>query len=323
MPLSPTKSSTSNNRLQFSPGLEGYDNWNDIPVYNPPQTKVRPALLQNCTNNDPCQTQNDYIREWLPRRRQYVSTIMEGEGRRSDICGSCEEAEATWRCVDCLGRPMLCTGCCCNAHWSTPFHRVEQWVGTHWSPSWLMNVGCEIHLGHNGDRCSTTGQWSRPDVPVPDDDEWVDDDEHVIPPTGESDLAGGPDALHPQTGTPVLPPEDIPQVVTVVDTSGVHQLIIRPCRCISNEDSDDIQLLKMGLFTASFHRIKTVFTVQVLDAYRLDNLVCNTTAYQFYKRLRRITSPAFPHTVPVRHAGSQPSYPRMTTINNRIAIANL
>jgi CxC2 like cysteine cluster associated with KDZ transposases len=149
-----------------------------------------------------------------------------------------------------------------------------------------MNVGCEIHLGHNGDRCPTAGQWSGQDFPVAEDEEWVDDNEHVIPPTGESDPARLPDALHPQTSVPVLPPEDIAQVVTVVDTSGIHQLIIRPCRCASNEDSDDIQLLKIGLFTSSFHQIKMVFTIQVLDAYRLDNLVCNTTAYQFYKRLR-------------------------------------
>jgi hypothetical protein len=70
---------------------------------------------------------------------------------------------------------------------------------------------------------------------------------------------------------------------------------------MDNKDSDDIQLLKMGLFPASFTRIRTAFTLRVLDAYRLDNLVCNTTAYQFYKRLRRLTSPAFPHTVPVSY----------------------
>jgi CxC2 like cysteine cluster associated with KDZ transposases len=116
-----------------------------------------------------------------------------------------------------------------------------------------MNVGCEIHLGHDGNQCPTTGQWSSPEILVPDDAEWLDDDEDGIPPAGESYLAGGADALQPQTSIPVLPPEDLAQVVTVVDTSGVHELIIWLCRCTSNQDPDDIQLLKMGLFPVSFH----------------------------------------------------------------------
>jgi CxC2 like cysteine cluster associated with KDZ transposases len=220
---------------------------------------------------------------------------MEAEGREIDICTTCRTAEATWRCLECIGRPMLCIGCSRIEHSRTPFHRVEQWTGTHWAPSWLISVGCEIHLGHNGDQCPNTGQWNPPDNPIPDDEEWVDEDEDGIPP------AGSQNAFHPQAGAAILPPEDLPQVATVVDTSGVHKLVIRPCRCISNDDPDDIQLLKMGLFPTSFLRIKTVFTLRVLDAYRLDNLVCNTTAYQYYKRLRRLTSPAFPHTVPVSH----------------------
>ena len=226
---------------------------------------------------------------------------MEAEGREVDICTSCGEAEATWRCVECIGRPMFCIRCCHNVHRRTPFHRVEQWTGSHWAPSWLINVGCEIHLGHNGDHCPNAGRWNRSDASMDNEEEWVDEDEDMMSPGGETDPAGNVDALRPQAGLPVLPPEDVPQVVTVVDTSGVHQLVIRPCRCKSNGNPDDIQLLNIGLFPASFRRIQTVFTLRVLDAYRLDNLVCNTTAYQYYKRLRRLTSPAFPHTIPVSH----------------------
>jgi hypothetical protein len=214
-----------------------------------------------------------------------------------DICTSCGKTEGTWRCVVCIGRPVFCSRCCREAHRQSPFHRVEQWTGTHWSPSWLINVGCEIQLGHGSEKCMNTGIWNQ--ETAAEDEDWIDDD---MPPAGElHNITEDSDALHPEPGAPILSPEDAGQVVTVVDTSGVHQLVIRPCRCWDNKDSDDIQLLKMGLFPASFTRVRTVFTLRVLDAYRLDNLVCNTTAYQFYKRLRRLTSPAFPHTVPVSY----------------------
>ena len=175
---------------------------------------------------------------------------MEAEGRESNLCSSCKEVEATWRCLHCLGRRLLCTGCCRTTHFCLPFHRVEQWAGTHWAPSWLINVGCEIHLGHNGDRCPTTGEWQLAEPVVPAEDDWVDEEDIV--PAEALDPANTTHALHREAGSPVVPPGDISQVVTIVDSSGVHQLVVRPCRCVSNQDPDDIQLLKMGLFPASF-----------------------------------------------------------------------
>lgn len=247
------------------------------------------------------QTQNDYIREWLPRRKKYLQTIMETEGRSDAICTGCDSAEGNWRCLRCIGKPVFCIGCCRETHQRLPFHRVEQWTGTHWASSWLIGVGVEVHLGHHGARCPNPGSWMDTSATF-DEDEWDDDeDDPNTPPAGEPvDHADTTNGLYPRGHVPNIPAETSGQVLTVVDTSGVHQVIVRPCRCNSNQEPDDIQLLKMGLFPTSFTRIRTVFTLHVLDTYRLDNLVCNTTAYQFYKRLRRITSPAFPHSVPVR-----------------------
>ena len=39
-PASPAKRPTTTNHLEFSPGLAGYDNWSDIPIYTAPHTKV-------------------------------------------------------------------------------------------------------------------------------------------------------------------------------------------------------------------------------------------------------------------------------------------
>lgn len=175
---------------------------------------------------------------------------------------------------------------------------MEQWTGTHWAASWLINVGTEIQLGHGGQQCPCPGSWNqRRDILVDDDNEWVDED---LPPAGETeDGAPSGEALNVQAGAPLLPDSDVGQVLNIIDVSGVHRLVVRPCGCASNVDSDDIQLLRIGLFAASFARIRTVFTLSVLDDYRRDNLVCNTTAYQYFKKLRRVTSPAFPHIVPV------------------------
>ncbi|KAG1884016.1 hypothetical protein F4604DRAFT_1525488, partial [Suillus subluteus] len=84
----------------------------------------------------------------------------------------------------------------------------------------------------------------------------------------------------------------------VVDTSGVHSLMIRFCRCASAL-GPDMQLFEIGLFPASFTLPKTVFTFAVLDDFLLDNLECGTSAMNYYSKLRRITSSIFPHLVPV------------------------
>jgi hypothetical protein len=227
--------------------------------------------------------------------------MLEAEGRPEDTCVNCKAAEATWKCIGCLGQPVLCTGCCRDLHRLAPFHRVKQWAGTFWAASWLINVGAEIHLGHKGQPCPRPRNWQTAYSAHEEDEEWEDMDDMDIPPAGEmTDGAQSCEALQVQTGAPNLTPGDEGQVVTMIDTSGIHRLVVRPCGCFSNADADDIQLLKMGFFPSSFTRIRTVFTFQVLDDYRRDNLVCNTTAYQYFKKLRRVTSSAFPHTVPVR-----------------------
>jgi hypothetical protein len=89
--------------------------------------------------------------------------------------------------------------------------------------------------------------------------------------------------------------------ICIVNRSGVHHLPVKWCRC-PGHDPDDRQLFMMGLFPASFKRIKTAFTFQVLDDFRIDNLECKTAALNFYRKLKRITSNAFPDSVKVhRH----------------------
>ena len=86
--------------------------------------------------------------------------------------------------------------------------------------------------------------------------------------------------------------------VLVIETNGIHRLPLHLCTCPGAAPTDE-QLLTSQLFPTSFQNIKTLFTFKVLDDFRLSNLTCKTSAYQYYLKLRRLTSLAFPKSVPV------------------------
>lgn len=193
-----------------------------------------------------------------------------------------------WRCVDCFERNFLCTKCCRDNHKSTPFHRIEKWTGTHFSPAWLMDTGYVLNVGHCGARCPTPATGSLADYgeSEPDDEEWeldeelqglFSDDRPVEPPRKD------------EKGRPIL---------VIVDRGGVHCLPVRFCTCPS-PDSHWLQLLKLGLLPASFKKPRTAFTFSVLDDYHIDNLECKTTFSAYYRKKQKVTSPGFPDSVPV------------------------
>ena len=84
-------------------------------------------------------------------------------------------------------------------------------------------------------------------------------------------------------------------ILTVVDTSGIHEIRTRFCRCkplTANPLYD--QLLQMGLYPSSTIRARTVFTFRMLHHFDLTNLEGKTTAWQYYSTLRRLSSNVFP-----------------------------
>jgi hypothetical protein len=86
-------------------------------------------------------------------------------------------------------------------------------------------------------------------------------------------------------------------ILIVVDSSGVHHLLVVWCKCKDYENRKDLQLLQMGYYPASFRSTWTVFTFAVLDEFLVSNLECKTPAMSFYAKLRRLTSKAFPNTI--------------------------
>jgi hypothetical protein len=74
---------------------------------------------------------------------------------------------------------------------------------------------------------------------------------------------------------------------------------VKWCNCPNSREQQEQHLLQMGLFPVSYKNIKSTFTFKVLDDARMSNLECKSSAYQYYQKLRRATSPLFPNAVEV------------------------
>ena len=85
-------------------------------------------------------------------------------------------------------------------------------------------------------------------------------------------------------------------LLRVVHTNGLHHIPMVSCQC-HGEDVLALDLFAAHLLPASLKRIKTIFTAQVLDHFRLCNLELKASAYQFYQLLRRLTKPMAPAEV--------------------------
>lgn len=93
-----------------------------------------------------------------------------------------------------------------------------------------------------------------------------------------------------------LPSAIVGNYVRVVHTNGIHNIAMLTCNC-GGEDSLPCKLVAAGLLPASFKRIRTLFTTQLLDHFRLCNLELKASAYQFYHLLQRLTNPMAPMEV--------------------------
>ncbi|KIK30870.1 hypothetical protein PISMIDRAFT_86912, partial [Pisolithus microcarpus 441] len=227
------------------------------------------------------QTQNDYIRKWLPQKQDFLHILLELEAPPvPQICKKCQR-DRVYRCPDCMHQLLLCTNCCCTVHEAHPFHRIQQWTGVFFKDSALHMTGLQLHLGHGRALCPSASM-NEPaplsDPSVMDDGEWEDMDNipcHLRLPVGSKHL-------------------------TIVDVMGVHFLLVQACQC-PNADSFHMQLFQAKLCPSTFEKPSTVFTFSVLDDFLRDNVECGTSGMNYYNKLRRVTSNVFPHLVVDRY----------------------
>lgn len=86
------------------------------------------------------------------------------------------------------------------------------------------------------------------------------------------------------------------QYIRVVHSNGIHHIGLLCCSC-GGQDSMINDLFFAGMVPASFDRIRTLFTIAVLDQFRYCNLEMKSSAYQFFQLLRRTTQPMNPSNV--------------------------
>lgn len=104
-------------------------------------------------------------------------------------------------------------------------------------------------------------------------------------------------AFHSQT--PETPRNDALNnpYIRIIHTNGIHHIGVVYCTC-RGMDMTHSDLMAAGFVPTSFTRYRTFFTHAVLDDFRLSNLECKASAYQYFQKLRRQTSPMSPDTVP-------------------------
>ncbi|GBE79978.1 hypothetical protein SCP_0211800 [Sparassis crispa] len=88
------------------------------------------------------------------------------------------------------------------------------------------------------------------------------------------------------------------RIIVIVDISGVHHIGVDWCQCEMAVERD-MQLLQMGLYPGTVKDPHTAFTFAVLDDFLLENKECKTAALNYYSKLKRVTSNAFPGTIPI------------------------
>lgn len=214
------------------------------------------------------------MKDWLPHQQTFLSELLNMEAPPYDMtCSSCLMQESQVRCLDCLGSPILCHQCCLANHRTNPYHKIEAWKGKCFLASDLHDIGLVLHLGHGGHRCPRASQNQSNSIVEPDMD-WDAEEEDEDDEDAEEDI------------------------IVVVDTTGVFKRRIRWCHC-PQAPSHHIQLLRMRLYPATVKKPGTAFTFSVLDHFYFDSMECKTSANNFFNKLRRLTSNAFPHTVAV------------------------
>ncbi|KAF8958979.1 hypothetical protein BDZ97DRAFT_1667832 [Flammula alnicola] len=205
----------------------------------------------------------------------------------SRICRHCSDHNwAIWRCIDCTLSTPVCRKCMRFDHRENPLHRIECWTGTHFRRAELWEVGTYLLVPH---QLST---------PICDSLEFnmtfletfqiqKDSDEQMK----LRDKASA--------SAPAPPSEDrtLPQAdalnntyVRIVHINGIHHLAMVACQC-RGADCIPLDLMASRLMPASFTRIRTLFSLALLDYFRLCNLELKASAYQFDQLLRRLTLP--------------------------------
>ena len=253
------------------------------------------------------QSQNDYLREFIPLRNDFLDIMMSCEAPPpGQSCLLCCQRQAMWRCAGCLDQCDSCTECLRDRHQHLPFHRVSFWNGTCYLPGWLYQAGVEIHLGHQGGCCPAPTHPETGEIRNDSEEEWCPKGQRHRPSPQDEDGWEDIEMLDSSWSTDGygFPRFKNKDHVLIIDSSGAHPILITTCQC-PGAPPPYVQYMSSGLFPATFKSVETAFTFGALDDFRLHNVECKTAVMSWWNRIKRITTPLQPDSVPVRSC-SQP-----------------
>jgi len=108
-------------------------------------------------------------------------------------------------------------------------------------------------------------------------------------------------------GSKPCPLTSPPQMLTVVDVTGIHTCRIMYCSCGKASDGEGSnvvekwrQLVRVGLIPASIRSPATACTIPMLKQHHLLNTVGKLSTMDYATTLRRLTNGSSPLSVPVR-----------------------
>lgn len=281
------------------------------------------------------------MRQWLPKRSTYLRQILLTEGNEVKTCTGCQKSahwrclcclSRPMYCRECCRTTHQQLIYHRLQKWTGRFFQD--------AGLWEVGVRlCVGHMGQScpsqGDLLKACGIYEaqkdqeddlatennfvpirpepqQPHYADPPDSDSINADDNPDDPEWEDILASQTEPVPLRTPTPTFDDLDIPHLL-IVDASGLISLPAIWCACANKAAEDgkpeeaekirkpDEHLLDLQMLAASYDKIKTVFTFRCLDDYRLSNLECKTSAYQYYQKLRRLTNPAFPQSVPNRY----------------------
>ncbi|PPR03265.1 hypothetical protein CVT24_012810, partial [Panaeolus cyanescens] len=128
---------------------DNYD-CNHVNVEHPPkETNTQQA---GGTKSKTSKTQDDYLREFVLKIDEILPALLSREWLDEDqrTCRQCNRHQkAIWRCRDCSFGELLCRGCMRRTHVINPLHKIECWMGTHFRPAALWEVGGYFVVKHS------------------------------------------------------------------------------------------------------------------------------------------------------------------------------
>lgn len=96
------------------------------------------------------------MKEFLAQEEDFIDALAQRHMARrleQDECAHCSLPPAAFRCINCHHPHLLCRNCIRQVHHHQPFHRIEKWNGSFFSPTTLKECGLIVSLGHDGELC--------------------------------------------------------------------------------------------------------------------------------------------------------------------------